>query len=388
MNNILFICSGHQDNDIKLDYVVNNLKKLSHSGLDVCYVSHTDFGIERITKHCKYLVYDKDNLFPNEVDLFNNLEFISDEKFKFSITSYFALPFCKLYNRLFLTHSKSALSNLKNSIYLAVANNYKWVVYFEYDAVLPEINILEYFDNKSKELENNNFIGDFYRCVGDRYPLIWPHFFICKPQVFLEDVNFTSDFSTSESFVKLYANQFYEQILTEIVDNKENILIRSAGEIISDFELNDCGESSICDQGVLSKFSLGDKEKDQNEKNLNSIASHYPWYIELYPKKVEDEFSLNLFIYSGNSTKNENFILEYLNIKDDNGEYLLKLENINLILGTWQSFKVIEGYRITEEKRNIFIEYRINKINIGNININYKLNLNQLDKYKNIRFLE
>ena len=397
-NKILFICSGHQDNDNKLEYVINNLKALSRQNLDICYASHTDYGIDKLSKYCKYLVYDKDNLFPNESDLFNNLENIDEDRFKFLITSYFGFPFGRLNNRLFLTHSKSALSILKNSVYLAKANNYDWIVYFEYDAVLPDINLKDYFEEKIQYLDNNKLDGDFYHCEGDRFPLIWPHFFISKPSLFLNDKNFNSDFSTSDSFVKLYANQFFEQILTELVGlyhdennimrNRTNISIRSSNEIIDDFKFTSVNKS-VCEQGVLSKFSLGDKEKDENEKNSNSCANHFPWFVELYPKEIEkDVFQLLLVIYSGNTDKNQLFKLNYLSVTDDNNTNLVNLNDIELKLGHWQSYIVLNNYKLKPEEENIFIDYCIELVNVRKVNVNYKLNLNQLNKYKNFRFLE
>jgi hypothetical protein len=384
MNKILFICSGHQDTEAKLEYVLSNLKELSGHNIDICYVTHSTNGLDKISEYCKYVHYDSNNLFPNESDLFNNLEFIPEERFKFSLTSYYSLPFGRLNNRLFLTHSKPALSNFKNGVYVAKSNNYDWIVYFEYDAVIPEINLYNYFNSRIDYLKSQDLIGDFYHCEGDRFPLIWPHFFVCKPDVFLDDEYFNLDFSTSESFVKIYANQFFEQILTEITDkNSEKLIIRRGGDILNDFNFKDYDLNSISDQGVLSKFSLGDKKKDENDDALN----HYPWFIEIYPRSIEDRNDILLVIYSGNTNKNEVYKLNYLKITDDSQNVLVIIENQELLLGNWYTYNVLSQYKVKDISENIHIEYSIEKVNVRCVNIKYKLNLNSIEKYKNIKFI-
>lgn len=384
-NNILFICSGHQDSDSRLEHVLGNLKKLSDMNIDICYTTHCSNGLEKISKYCKYLIYDSNNLFPNESDLFNNLESISLEKFEFLLTSYKDLPIGKINNRLFLTHSKPALSNFRNGVYTAINKNYSWIVYIEYDIVLPEIDILKYFKDKVEYLNSNNLEGDFYHCVDERHPLIWPHFFICRPEIFRDDVDFNSNLESSEDFIKIYANRFFEQILNRIVRSKNNVIIRSGDEIINDLNFN-IDNSIICDQGVLSKFSSSGKNSDINELDLTSSKNHSPWNIELYTLGNNDEYGLNLVIHSLGGS-NEIYKLNYLNISDDNSNSLLTLNDMELKINNWYSFNILSNYRIKSEIENIYVEYSIEMINVKKINVSYKLNLNSLDKYKHLRFI-
>lgn len=386
MNDILFICSGHQDSDSKLEHVLGNLKKLSSMNIDICYTTHCSKGIDEISKYCKHLVYDSNNLFPNESDLLNNLEHIPVENFEFLLTSYKTLPFGTINNRLFLTHSKPALSNFRNGVYKALDKKYKWIVYIEYDIILPEIDILKHFNDKVDFLNSNNLDGDFYYCVDQRNPLVWPHFFICKPEIFKDDVDFNSDFETSDNFVKIYANRFFEQILDKIVRSKENVIVRSGYELVDDFKFN-VDKSIICDQGVLSRFSLDERNKDLNDLDLTSSKNHSPWYIELYTlENDEGEYGLNLVIHSLGGS-DEVYKLNHLNVLDDNSNILLILNDMDLSMNNWYSFNVVNNYKIKSEIKNIYVEYSIEMINVKKINVKYKLNLNSIEKYKNLRFI-
>jgi hypothetical protein len=99
-----------------------------------------------------------------------------------------------------------------------------------------------------------------------------------------------------------------------------------------------------------------------------------------------DEYGLNLVIHSLGGS-DEIYKLNYLNISDDNSNSLLTLNDMELKINNWYSFNILSNYRIKSEIENIYVEYSIEMINVKKINVSYKLNLNSLDKYKHLRFI-
>jgi hypothetical protein len=152
---ILFICTAHQVNDDRVNHLLHNFKILKDQNLDVCLTTHSNYGLDKLSEYCDYLVFDKDNYFPSLQDLLGNLRNIDISKFNTRFHSFHNINIgdqpTVLKSFFWESHSKSALSNFKNGIDIAETRNYKWIVYLEYDTVLPEINLREYFLNKIRE---------------------------------------------------------------------------------------------------------------------------------------------------------------------------------------------------------------------------------------------
>lgn len=372
--NILFICSAYQNNDDKLKHLKKNLNELKKQEIDICLTTHSSYGLDELASECKYIIYDYDNNYTNLQDLLDNLENIQNEKLINLFHSYYTFTFenQQQYLRTFFweSHSKPTLSCLKNAINLAKSKKYEWIVYFEYDIILPSCDLNLYFQNLIDKLENENKVGHAYMCPDSRHPLIWPMFFLVKTDVFYEDDNFKSNWQKSPS--KFYANfgiQNFEQIIDTII-KKRDVIIEEPGEIIKNMDYQDR------DFRFLTLFGAHMVTTDFFGKR-NPLEFYNPKFYAR--KKDDDKYDLELFFIS------------YEKIPDEQGVSLTVLEdneivfqtNLNIIANSYTYFLIYQNIDKNFEKV-VELKMRITIPKADDFDYTYKFNLKNIEKYHQI----
>lgn len=366
---ILFIITSHQVNDDRVNHLVNNLKKIKEQNIDICVTTHCDYGIEKISQYCDYLVYDKDNYYPKLQDILDNLQYIDLNRLKSRFHAYSDLFFngnkTALSSYFFECHSKSALANFKNGINIAMSRNYKWVVYLEYDIILPNLNLKEYFTNKINELESLDKDGHGYYCEDGRKSLIWPLFFIIKTKIFSDDENFMSNWQESISkYLLTYGNMSFEEIIDSIL-NRNNFISESAFNINNNmgYSIKDMEELSIFHQRQLPQFTfdlfnfyytrLFAVKNDDDSYGLEF------WFV--IKEKVIDETSVRINIF-----ENEKIISDFTIIDTHipSWRYLPLYENISPF--DTRSIKFVVTISFENKEDYVFT---------------YNFKLNQIEKY-------
>ncbi len=366
---ILFICTAHQVNDDRVNHLLHNFKILKDQNLDVCLTTHSNYGLDKLSEYCDYLVFDKDNYFPSLQDLLNNLDNIDISKFNTRFHSYRNIHLgnqeTSLKSYFWESHSKSALSNFKNGIDIAKTRNYKWIVYLEYDTVLPEINLREYFLNKIKELETKNKDGHAYICEDSRYPLIWPLFFISKTNVFSEDKNLMSSWQEYiSSYFNFFGNKSFEEVVDDII-KKNNFILDNA------FQINSNMGYSINKMEEISLFHQRDLVKDK----INPLDFYYPRFF--VNKKDNNLYDVELWIIIDNKVPDEKEFK--IKIFEDD-KIIRELIVHDTHIPSWRSYPIYENVDSSINKK-IKFEAIITFNNKEDFIFSCEFNLNQIEKY-------
>lgn len=371
MNNkdILFICTAHQVNDDRVNHLVHNFKILKEQNLDICLATHSNYGLDKLSDYCDYLVFDKDNYFPSLQDLLDSLEKIDISKFDTNFHAYRNINLggkeTVLKSFFWESHSKSALANFKNAIDIARTRNYKWIVYLEYDTVLPEINLREYFLNKIEEIESQNKNGHGYICEDGRHPLIWPLFFISKTKIFSEDQNLMNVWQESVSnYFQTFGNKSFEEVIDNII-KKNNFILESA------FQINSNMGYSIKNMEELSIFHQRDLVKDK----INPLDCYYPRFF--INKKDNNFYDVELWIIIDKKIPDEKEFKVNIYENDVN---VRQLEIHDTHIPSWRLFPIYDNINSSLDKK-IKFETIIIFENKEDYIFSCEFNLNQIEKY-------
>jgi len=366
---ILFICTAHQVNDDRVNHLIHNFKILKEQNIDICLTTHSNYGLDKLSQFCDYLIFDKDNYFPSLQDLLDNLENINISKLDTRFHSYHDINVggqdTSLKSYFWETHSRSALSNFKNGVDIAKGRNYKWFVYIEYDIVLPEINLKDYFLNKINELETQEKNGHGYICQDGRYPLIWPLFFISKTSVFSRDENFNNNWQESVlDYFKTFGNKSFEEVIDNII-KKDNFILENAYQINSNmgYSISKMEEISIFHQRDL----FIDKVQPENfyyprffvNKNENNLYNLDLWVIIREKMPDEKDFKINVF--------EDGAIIREITIHDTH-------------IPSWRLYPIYQNIDFSLDKK-IKFESIITFNNKENNYFSCEFNLNQIEKY-------
>jgi hypothetical protein len=371
-DSVLFICTAHQVNQERSNYLIENLKKLKFQNLDVCVCTHSDFALDKIADFCDYLIYDKNNSVVSLQCLLDNLNFVSLENLNSYFHSFYSAEGAGFshYLKIFFweSHSKPALSNFKNGVDLAASKDYKWIVYFEYDVAMPEVNLKNHFNLLIKFLKSSNKNGLAYLCPDGRYPLVWPFFFIAKTEIFSNDFSLKSNWQRCDSkYLNSFGIKCFEEILTKII-NQNNFILMDSSKVKSDFnyEFDDLNKTS-----VFSHASL-----DANFYGKRQLLDFYD--SKLFCRKLnEEEYEFDVWLFVHGNIPNVKAI-EISIFENDKIISEFRPEDI-FTLG-WRNQKVNKKYR-KESDNLIKLQMDVKLISGVCFCYSYSFNTSSIDKY-------
>lgn len=372
---ILYICTGHQDQDYKVDYLLEILKKVKSEGGDICYGTHCDYRLDDIYEYCDYVIYDKNNEYLNEEYFLENCQEINDDSFSgffnYTYSPNNDIELIKLFNT---SHTKPCIINIKNSISVAKSNNYDWVVYFEYDSLLPDGNLHDKIKKRVRVLENMNKNGYAYIAEDMRKGLLFPHLFISKTDVFYNDEKFKKTCNTNLEFLKVYGNIVSEEILFDIFNN-DNFILTSSFNLESDYEYNADLKGSLSGNDRFSLFDASESKHHKTDVDIFMSSCK----LEIYPLKISDGlYNIDFWLIQRNDVS---YIFDYIKVKID-GVNVIYLENFVRDYQGWYTANIINGYNVDYNSDTLVeIDYQVNLPNSEKLSDTFKINLKYIDKY-------
>lgn len=371
MENFLFICTGHQSTQDKIKHVESLLSTLKNQGGSVCYTTHVSDGLSKISELCDYIVYDRDDYFPDEEQLLEALPDIPDCLLDPSQYLFYNFGSFELRWKWVRSHSKPALANFKNGLDVAKSHGFEWIVYLEYDTILPPINVVDYFDNKIKELVLQGMDGHFYLLPGT--PCVWPFFFVCRTDIFVKDENFYSAWQTSniEYFKKIGLLPIEELLLR--IASKSKVVFESLESVNKNmgYQINKTSDVSI--------FNANDEPEKKKYFGKNDPFDFC--VIDMIPTiKNGVVGSLELWVILGSPIPDSPRLI--IDVYRD-GENIIHFDGFNTSqpAGSWTCFHILSDVEYCKEKSSLIKLQSVFETSQGTFTKSITLNMRDIEKY-------
>lgn len=380
---ILYICIGHQDADYKVEYLLELLKKVKSQGCNICYGTHCSYRLNDISEYCD-VIYDKNNEYLTEEFFFENIQEVREETFtecfRYTYTPNHKIELMKLFNT---SQGKPCFLNIKNVLSFAKSNDYEWIVFFEYDSLLPEYNLHEKVKKRIRVLNNLNKDGYGYMAEDMRSGVLFPHLFISKVDVFYNDKNFNLPSRSNIDYLRTYGNNVPEEILWRIFNSNEKFILTSAYNLESDYDYDKDLTDSISGKAPFSIFALSECQHEKSETKKFKRDCSFGFYPS---KNSEGLFNLDFYLTKKSDTVyNFDFIKVYV---DD--EIVMNFETTSFSL-SWYFDTVIKNYQIEDIDKIIRIEYQLKLPDGETLSEEIKMNMRHIEKYflyKNAKYID
>jgi len=194
MEDHVIIINSHIDNKAKEDILIDCIKQLKKTGIDIMVSSHTRISPE-VLDLVDYYVFDKDNPMIKDV---TDFYFYSNPQIEIQIKTPLS------------AHSYTALKNVKNAVYLSKSLGKKYFYHIEYDCIISDTDV-DTLINLPKE--NKGYLGylDVYN-LSPSYKGISMLFYYSEVDSFL---NITQIPSNVEEYTE-YTNKHIGGIASEM----------------------------------------------------------------------------------------------------------------------------------------------------------------------------
>lgn len=385
---ILYLVTSFQNSDEKVEHVISFIEKLKSMGVDICFSTHVGNGLDRISKLCEYVIFDNDNnpvKLPDAVEVIGSFPEHNLSKF-YTFKSYWLGQTNLIINNRFVEyHVKPALSLLKNGVLEAKKYGYDWIVYMEYDTLLPEngFDLKGYFENLSVELEKKNLKGLFYLCEGEdgfRNNVVWPFMLLGKTDLFTENEELMSNWDRSEkTFFQTYGNLSFEEILQKIGEKNNKVEFRNAFRIKEDMGYN---FNNVWELSIFGSESRNDKRITQLKKYLD--------FDLVAVKKENNLFDLNIIRSTSNFNSEEDNLDDVIFLGIDvtlEGEKIFTtLINENYKYNGFHIWGLLNN--LTPKLDNQKLNFKASVITKDEIHMFYDFTLNLYDIENYYRFIK
>ena len=296
-NKILVILGSHQDSPQKLAHCIDLITYLKSEGLDVCFSTHSSYGLDKISEISDYVVFDSDNSFIDEFDLLNNLDKFEIDSISQRWLNWFS-PTGSEYLKSYLSpapHSKSALKILRNGVKVAGSSGYPWSVYLEYDFSIPLVSMRNLLIEKIDEILRSRKNSLALMRKGESF--LNGGFFLFQTNVLSKNRLLSHDWDQDkEKWFSCFSNMFFEEIAeTLLLQDGFSILYKDAQTFI---------ESVWGDQSKTNLYSLT-TSLDVSKRSSRVLVSE-SLKNSFFPHKVDDGFEILSYCYNNsNSTSFE-----------------------------------------------------------------------------------
>lgn len=340
----LVIFSSHIDTEDKKVLVLPELKKLKNSGIDVCLCTHSSDYLSDLSEYCKYVIFDSNNEMVNLNDFLENSELIEP-------TPILGFNFGKAWHgNIYVetkfpsaSHSKSALTNLRNGVITSASNNYEWTVWMEYDFVEPILGYRIFIENLINEIKLQNKKCLIFRNIFGPFNIMWGKFFIFKTRNFFELESFFRGKwqDSKKEWIKCWGLNFGESITEESLVQaygRNNVIEKKINDV---FDLY-----WDTDVSLINTFDLSENKNDEQKELSNIII-----YI-LPEEKEENTFNLHLYLYNKN---NYPIVIDSILIYSDD-HLLFNGCNIPLGASVWRIDPISKDYLKNQTKIKMIVE--------------------------------
>ncbi len=375
---ILAICTGHQNNDAKVEHLKNLLSRIKKDGVDVCYCTHTPYRIDEISDLVKFVYYDSDNKFPTEQELVDSLSDIDENKIT-GTYHFFRTLGGRQYKKFFWeSHNRSALSNFKNGVSIACQLGYEWITFFDYDIMIPPKNLSEYLEDSIELLESQGLNGLFYMCDGPRTGYIWPMLYVCRPQIFSEHPDFSNPWQrSSKDYYINFGNICFEEIITRIANSRGGVIHYRLDELAGNLNYD-----ASCISNYFTVFNVVDQVNEEKKDNL----------------KFLDFISFDAYLFNNEGLFNMDILLNVEKVHPEFKSFLLevyiddkKITSVSDLPvnseGYWHTQRVLSNldHKDNESSINFFMKMETTD---GIFPHNYSIRIKDFPKYYQIKRIE
>jgi hypothetical protein len=312
----LVVVSGHVTDEEKKDYVVQLLDTLKKENLNLCYVTHASNYLEELSKRVDFLYYDKNNLLMSDADYLTHSNLLDATSYNYGVFyRWNNLPFGKVIMNTIVKHGPAVVILTKNAIDIANSNHFKWIVFIEYDIILPKNGFAQFIRDKLALLISNN-----KKCLLYQRPdaaFIYPGILIFTPEDILTHSMFlkTDWYSSAKNWISTWKLGFSETVIQNILTSvfKNDILEYNIAEDAKQY------------WGV-----------DHYSKLHIYSQAHTQPVIRLIPHKQDENFLLNVFI--SNIDHNTLHISNLTVYNKSNNSIIYNITNKTMNAGEWWYF--------------------------------------------------
>jgi hypothetical protein len=288
----LVIVGAHQDSMEKLSHTMDMLLSLKRSGINVCFVTHCNYGLDKIAEACDYLIFDSNNTFVNDYELINCCPLFKPEGISQRWSNWYSVPNLGLFSSFMARHAphqRSALSLIKNGINLASRNNYEWTIYLEYDYSQPLVDFGDIIKDQIEDMVSEG--KDSLLLMRKNEGFISGGFSIYRTEIFQQNEMFSSRWEKdSISWFGTFRNMFFEEIIEAVAcsGGEDSVLYRDEEEFFQKY----WGKSGR--ELTLYKALTG---KSPSKDFSRITAIEYLKY-SLFPYKADGKYGVVLACYN------------------------------------------------------------------------------------------
>lgn len=382
---ILILLSAHQDSPQKLSHCIDLISFLKKDGLDVCFSTHSPYGIDKISEVSDYTIFDSDNEFMDEYDLINNLGLIKDDMISERWLSWFSHSPEMVLKSHFASasHQKSAFSVLKNATAISESKGYKWTVYCEYDCSIPLVSFRDLINEKISLLENQNkkaFVlirGKEKKPMSGAIHLISLGMLIYETSILAKNDIFRGPCDSGHSeWASAFGNMLFEEVVEYLLlqSGEDNIIYEDWLEFFD-----------LC-WGGTEKTNIFNAIRDRREskKSSRTVASEY-LKNSFFPYKRHGGYGV--YTYSYNISDSISFDIYNMRIKEGSREILI--EDFSVNPGSWYRHHEYFAGDIVGSSEVLFLEFDVkNSLDDYVHHFYQEVQVKNLDKFWKIRRYE
>lgn len=321
-NDEIIIINSYLNTEFKINLAIECIKQVKKSGIELLVTSHYNIPQE-IIDIVDYCVYDsKNNIITEASDIFWYKNGLGNEFYKYSNLS---------------SHSYSALTSLKNGLFLAKSKGKKYFHHLEYDTILTDENIE---DLKGFKSSLNDKLGKLDLCTLDSehrgismlYVFSEIDFFIdCIDLPLTKDeyVKYcynTTGMIASESYLyhKLhtyFSNYDLSERINDTISFLQNDTTALSGHENIEF-FHECDITKDLNSDDFYFVYINRSQKNQILEYNGNMMTLYP--MTMFYDKVNDDVSFKIHTYNNKvmekrldfveTTKNRNHSTEYIKI--------------------------------------------------------------------------
>lgn len=382
---VLIIIGAHQDSPKKLSHCIDVISFLKREGFDVCFSTHSSYGIDRISEICDYTVFDYNNDFMDEYDLLNNVENLSDETTSHRFLSWFSHNPDMILRSFFASapHQKAAFGILKNGTQLSKSKGYKWTIYWEYDWPVPLVSfrsIVEQKISQLKEQKKKAFVlmrGNEKRPMTGAVHLISAGVILYETSMLADNPIFNSPCERHQDlWVSSFSNMLFEEAI-------EYLLLQSGEDAIL---YEDWLEFFDLCWGGTEKVNLFNVIRDRKDtkKGSRAVVSEY-LKNSFFPYMEGGEYGV--YVYCYNMSDNVSFEISDMRIRTAADE--IEVEDFSVDPGSWRNTYTTHIGEISDRDDHLFLEFEVKTSLDDYIHHFYqKVAVKDLDKFWRIRRYE
>lgn len=333
MNDILVAITARPTTPDKLHMLMDMVHDVKRANLPVLYATNTGDYLEEIAKHVEYISYDSNNLLATSEDYLDNIDLLSENPFQFGFTYYHnnSNQF-DIFETSVAPYSAAVTILFKNASHIAIQNNFKWVVFMNYDTPIPTDGFYKLIFDKIQYLKDND-----KNCFAYNHLLGISHqFFIYQPHMIKDSLVMNEDYKKlSREWIRFWKFGSFESIMKHTFQTYFNDTL-VWGDIDSD-------SNRYWNLGSSSQLN-----------RVNSTDEFKLIYVSILPSKVDDVYSLFLYI----TALNTNLIISNLKITNKRTNSVIYTNNnININQRVWHLNALSKDfYNLNDE---LVLEYEI-----------------------------